>query len=114
MNENNFLGQCPACRTRLELVGRDVACPACPSGLDALNAEVDADARLRLWITNNPYVPDSLSDFIVPKHGHLIEVDGIPFDSLADAEEYARVGPGSSRPLTIYCYTANQKKAVSQ
>jgi hypothetical protein len=82
--------------------------------LDTLNAEVDGNARLRLWIAENPYVPDSLRDFIVPKHGHIIEVDGMPFDSLADAEEYARVGPDVDRPLTIYCYTANQKKAASQ
>jgi hypothetical protein len=99
MSEDSALGFCEECSSPLLLRDGEVACESCPAGLTPI---------LLKWIANNPYVPDALADFIVPKHDHVIEVDGIPFATLADAEEYAaRVGS------PICCYTAN-KKVVNQ
>lgn len=77
--------------------------------LDELNDEVDLRAPIQLWIAENPFVPDTLRDFIVPSHDHLIEVGGFPFDSLAAAEKFAR----QHNYATIECRVRPaEKKAV--
>ncbi len=86
-----------------------IQCLHCP--LEPAEGATPADA-VSEWLEKHPaplYVPTTLYDFIVPKHDGLrIEINGMPFASLSDAESFARA-QDDFEALTIHCYTANQK-----
>lgn len=84
-----------------------IICTHCPA--ETAFGETPSDA-VSDWLAKHPapvYVPTSLHDFIVPKHEHLrIEVAGMPFHSLADAEKFVTENSGW---YEIHCYSAQQK-----
>jgi hypothetical protein len=105
---------CLACQSRLVLAdgGRDhlVMCPLC----DCQDGEgaTPADA-LENWHQKHmppPPVLTELASFVVPRQpSWVLTVDGYPFTSLGDAEEFAR---GKQAP--IYCRLASSQKAANQ
>jgi len=103
---------CADCGYEMMLDDGTVFCPACG---EVGKGETAADA-VTDWLDKHPapaFLPTTIHDFIVPKHPDLrIEVNGVPFASLADAEAFTRA-QGDFEALTIHCYTAT-KKAVSQ
>lgn len=85
-----------------------IQCLHCPE-LEPAEGATPADA-VTAWLDKHPapvFVPTTIYDFIVPQHPDLrIEVAGMPFPTLADAEKFVSENSGW---LEIHCYTANQK-----
>jgi hypothetical protein len=105
---------CDRCGLHLELVeGSEchlIGCVACDA--DAGEGSTPADA-LESWFEKHPPPPISLSDlagYVVPKQRPwLIESDGYPFNSLAEAADYA-----DTHGSAIYCRLSRNQKAANQ
>lgn len=103
---------CPECGYELVLdEGMDhmIHCVHCP--LEPAEGATPADA-VTAWLDKHPaptFLPTTIHDFIVPKHDGLrIEVAGMPFPSLAEAEKFVSENSGW---LEIHCYSATTPKA---
>jgi hypothetical protein len=91
--------------------GHLIGCVECD--VEAGAGATPADA-LESWYQRNPPprpLPSALTTDVVPRHPWVIEVDGYPFNTLAEAEDYT-TNTASAGP--IMCRLASSQKAANQ